>query len=386
MKNTSSLNIALVGASGAVGTEFLKLFELRNFPVKNLKLLSSARSAGKSISFKGKKIALENLNDKSFKNIDLAFFAAGAERSLDFVPKAVASGALVIDNSSAFRLDETVPLIVPSCNMQEAKKNQGIIANPNCSTIQMVEALKPIHDFAGINRVVVSTYQAVSGSGVKAIQELNQQIHDYAAGKEITAQAYPLPILMNAIPQVDKFVAGGYTKEEMKMVFETRKILNIPEMKITATCVRLPYLEIEIRNSLETTQEYFFWYPKFQEKESNNNLLSYNPINANSKVFATLNGRGDKDFYSISTKNKKKWSLEIIILNKSNLKPVLLLFDKDANLIQKIALDKVKKRLVFHVSFPKSHNLGFIEIADDTVSGASFLNKIVTANYIFSVF
>ena len=145
-------------------------------------------------------------------------------------------------------------------------------------------------------------------------------------------------------------------------------------------------LEIEIRNSLETTQEYFFWYPKFQEKESNNNLLSYNPINANSKVFATLNGRGDKDFYSISTKNKKKWSLEIIILNKSNLKPVLLLFDKDANLIQKIALDKVKKRLVFHVSFPKSHNLGFIEIADDTVSGASFLNKIVTANYIFSVF
>ena len=139
--------------------------------------------------------------------------------------------------------------------MQEAKKNQGIIANPNCSTIQMVEALKPIHDFAGINRVVVSTYQAVSGSGVKAIQELNQQIHDYAAGKEITAQAYPLPILMNAIPQVDKFVAGGYTKEEMKMVFETRKILNIPEMKITATCVRLPILRSHSESILVETEK-----------------------------------------------------------------------------------------------------------------------------------
>ena len=141
----SSLNIALVGASGAVGTEFLKLFELRNFPLKNLKLLSSSRSAGKFISFKEEKIALEKLTDQSFKNIDLAFFAAGAEISLDFVPKAVASGALVIDNSSAFRLDEKVPLIVPSCNMQEAKKNQGIIANPNCSTIQMVEALYFLH-------------------------------------------------------------------------------------------------------------------------------------------------------------------------------------------------------------------------------------------------
>ncbi len=251
----SSLNIALVGASGAVGTEFLKLFELRNFPLKNLKLLSSSRSAGKFISFKEEKIALEKLTDQSFKNIDLAFFAAGAEISLDFVPKAVASGALVIDNSSAFRLDEKVPLIVPSCNMQEAKKNQGIIANPNCSTIQMVEALKPIHDFAYINRVVVSTYQAVSGSGVKAIQELNQQIQDYAADKELAAQIYPVPILMNAIPQVDKFVAGGYTKEEMKMVFETRKILNVPEMKITATCVRLPILRSHSESILVETEK-----------------------------------------------------------------------------------------------------------------------------------
>ena len=250
-----NINVALVGASGAVGTEFLKLFELRNFPLKNLKLLSSARSSGKSISFKGEKIVLEKLTKKSFKNIDLAFFAAGTEISSDLVPQAVASGALVIDNSSAFRLDETVPLIVPSCNMQAAKNNQGIIANPNCSTIQLVEALKPIHDFAGIHRVVVSTYQAVSGSGVKAIQELNQQIQDYAAGKEITALIYPLPILMNAIPQVDKFVAGGYTKEEMKMVFETRKILNTPKMKITATCVRLPILRSHSESILVETEK-----------------------------------------------------------------------------------------------------------------------------------
>ncbi len=249
------LNIALVGASGAVGTEFLKLFELRNFPIKNLKLLSSARSAGKSISFMGEKLILEKLNPQSFKNIDLAFFSAGTERSLDFAPKAVESGALVIDNSSAFRLDEKVPLIVPSCNIQEAKKNQGIIANPNCSTIQLVEALKPIHDFAGINRVVVSTYQAVSGSGVKAIQELKGQIQDYANGKELTATIYPLPILMNAIPQVDKFLEGGYTKEEMKMVFETRKILNTPKMRITATCVRLPILRSHSESILIETEK-----------------------------------------------------------------------------------------------------------------------------------
>ena len=159
-----NINVALVGASGAVGTEFLKLFELRNFPLKNLKLLSSARSSGKSISFKGEKIVLEKLTKKSFKNIDLAFFAAGTEISSDLVPQAVASGALVIDNSSAFRLDETVPLIVPSCNMQAAKNNQGIIANPNCSTIQLVEALKPIHDFAGIRRYF--NLSRVSGSGV----------------------------------------------------------------------------------------------------------------------------------------------------------------------------------------------------------------------------
>ncbi len=250
-----NLNVALVGASGAVGSEFLKLFEFKNFPIKNLKLLTSARSAGKSISFKGEKIILEKLTGDSFKNIDLAFFSAGAERSLDFAPKAVESGALVIDNSSAFRLDQKVPLIVPSCNIQEAKHNQGIIANPNCSTIQLVEALKPIHDFIGIQRVVVSTYQAVSGSGVMAIQELEQQIQDYAAGKVIRWHIYPYPIFMNAIPQVDKFLEGGYTKEEMKMVFETRKILNVPEMKITATCVRLPILRSHSESVLIETEK-----------------------------------------------------------------------------------------------------------------------------------
>ena len=145
-------------------------------------------------------------------------------------------------------------------------------------------------------------------------------------------------------------------------------------------------LEVEIRNALETTQDYFIWHPQLQEKESNNNLLNYNPIQANNKIFATLTGRGDKDFYSINTKNKKKWHLEIIILNKSNLKPILRLFDKDANLIRQVTLDTVKKRLVFRFSFPEKNNLGFIEIADNTATNISFLNKILNANYIFSVF
>lgn len=236
------LNIALVGATGAVGESFLELFVKRDFPIKNLKLLASARSAGKKIKFKSQELLVEELKENSFDKIDLAFFSAGASRSLEFAQKAVASGALVIDNSSAFRLNQDTPLIVPSCNMEQAKNNQGIIANPNCSTIQMVETLKPIHDFATITRVLVATYQAVSGSGLSAVQEMEQQIKDYKEGNQLTAKVYPVPILMNAIPQVDVFVDDDYTKEEMKMVYETRKILNEPDLKIAATCVRVPVL------------------------------------------------------------------------------------------------------------------------------------------------
>ncbi len=248
------LNIALVGASGAVGTEFLKLFELRNSPLKNLRLLASKNSKGKSIIFRGEKLTIQELTKNSFANIDLAFFAAGASRSLEFAPYAVKSGALVIDNSSAFRLQKNVPLVVPSCNMADAKHHKGIIANPNCCTIQMVEALKPIHDAVKIKRVIVSTYQAVSGSGLKATDELHQQMKDYLAGKKLNASVYPYPILMNAIPQIDLFVEKGYTKEEMKMVLETQKILHSPKMKIVATCVRIPVLRSHSESILIETK------------------------------------------------------------------------------------------------------------------------------------
>ena len=236
------LNLALVGASGAVGAAFLELLDSRNFPIKNLKLLASARSANNKITFKGEELVIEELTKNSFTDIDLAFFAAGGEISLLFAPEAVSSGALVIDNSSAYRLKDNVPLVVPSCNMASAKKNNGIIANPNCSTIQMVEALKPIHDFSEITRVIVATYQAVSGSGVAAVKELEQQIEDYKLGKELQAKVYPVPILMNAIPHVDIFTENSYSKEEMKMVLETQKIMAAPKLKIAATCVRVPVL------------------------------------------------------------------------------------------------------------------------------------------------
>lgn len=261
-----ALKVALVGATGAVGVEFLKLFELRKFPISHLKLLASKNSAGKKIYFRNKELVIEELTKNSFEGVELAFFCAGATRSLEFAPVAIKSGALVIDNSSAFRLQERVPLVVPSCNMEDANEHQGIIANPNCCTIQMVEALKPIHDAAGIQRVIVSTYQAISGSGIKAIHELDQQISDYTQNKKLQHSVYPFPILMNAIPQVDTFVEKGYTKEEMKLVWETQKILHAPQMKINATCVRIPVLRshsesilIETERKITPAQAIEFW-------------------------------------------------------------------------------------------------------------------------------
>ena len=249
------LNVTIVGATGAVGKELIKLLEQRKFPVKTLKLLASKRSQGKKVLFCKNKIIIEELKESSFEKSDLVFFAAGATRSLQFAPFAVKSGALVIDNSSAYRLQEDIPLIVPSCNMKTAKKNKGIIANPNCSTIQMVETLKPIHEKNKIKRVIVSTYQAVSGSGMSAVSELKKQIQDYNEGKDLTAKIYPYPILMNAIPHVDVFVEKGYTKEEMKMVYETQKILNAPEMKISATCVRVPVMRSHSESILIETEK-----------------------------------------------------------------------------------------------------------------------------------
>ena len=237
-----SQHVAIAGATGAVGTEFLKLLEARDFPMKSLRLLASSRSAGSKLKFRGENLEVEELTPKSFKGIDIAFFSAGGSRSKEFAPHAVDSGAVVIDNSSAFRMDEKVPLVVPEINPKQAFEHQGLIANPNCSTIQMVVALNPIHRAANIQRVVVSTYQAVSGAGASAMEELKQQLRAWANDEPMKQEVFPTQIAFNLFPHIDVFQDNGYTKEEMKMVHETRKIMNASNMQISATCVRVPVL------------------------------------------------------------------------------------------------------------------------------------------------
>lgn len=230
MENQKKVNVAVVGATGAVGQQIISLLEQRNFPVQELKLLASGRSAGKKVPFKGKEVVIEEATPDSFKGVDYALFSAGGAISKELAPHAVRHGAVVIDNTSAFRMDPEVPLVVPEVNMHAALKHKGIIANPNCSTIQMVAALKPLHDQFGIDRIIVSTYQAVSGAGQSAINELLEQSRDILDGKEAVAKVLPvskLPvhhqIAFNAIPQIDVFTDNGFTYEEMKMVNETKK-------------------------------------------------------------------------------------------------------------------------------------------------------------------
>ncbi|HCB93552.1 MAG TPA: aspartate-semialdehyde dehydrogenase [Selenomonas sp.] len=239
-------NVAILGATGAVGQEFLSLIEERNFPFANLKMLASKRSAGKKISFMGKEYTVEEATEDSFKDVQIALFAGGSA-SKAFAPAAVKAGAVVIDNSSTFRMDPEVPLVVPEVNPQAIARHKGIIANPNCSTIIMVMALKPLYDVAKIKRVVVSTYQAVSGGGKEAMAELEQQVQDIVAGREVTANILPgaalakhYQIAFNLIPQIDVFKENLYTKEEMKMIDETKKIMEDDSMRITATTVRVP--------------------------------------------------------------------------------------------------------------------------------------------------
>lgn len=239
-------NVAVLGATGAVGTEFLRLMEERDFPVAELRLLASARSSGKEIQYKGKMYTVQETTEHSFDGIDIALFAGGSV-SKTFAPAAVKAGAVVIDNSSTFRMDPDVPLIVPEINPQDILKHKGIIANPNCSTIIMVMALKPLYDLARIKRVVVSTYQAVSGAGKEGIDELTDETKAYAEGREMIPHILPsaslakhYPIAFNLIPQIDVFLDNLYSKEEMKMVNETQKIFGDPEMRITATTVRVP--------------------------------------------------------------------------------------------------------------------------------------------------
>jgi aspartate-semialdehyde dehydrogenase len=235
-------NVAVAGATGAVGGAMLEVLGRMDFPVNELRLLASERSVGKKLKFKDKELAVALLTKDAFSGIDIALFSAGAARSLEFAPAAAAAGAVVIDNSSAFRMDDDIPLVVPEVNPHAVAlyKNRGIIANPNCSTIQMVVALKPIHDKVRIQRIVVSTYQAVSGTGAKAIAELEEQVKAYAAGKPVPKKVYPHQIAFNCLPHIDSFLDNGYTKEEMKMVNETQKIFEDPSIRITATTVRVP--------------------------------------------------------------------------------------------------------------------------------------------------
>lgn len=232
-------NLAIVGATGLVGSTFLKVLEERNFPFENLYMMASAKSAGKTVTFRGKDYVVEELTEKSFdKPIDIALFSAGASTSLKFAPIAASKGVVVVDNSSAWRMDKEVPLVVPEVNPEDIKWNKGIIANPNCSTIQAVVPLKPLHEKYGIKRIVYSTYQAVSGSGLKGINDLKEGL----AGRDIM-KAYPHPIAGNCLPQIDVFLENGYTKEEMKMVNETQKILGDDKIRITATTVRVPVFD-----------------------------------------------------------------------------------------------------------------------------------------------
>lgn len=243
------LNVAILGATGMVGQELLDILVERKFPIKNLTLLSSARSAGTRVLVGGKEYSVQEVTAEAFQGVDIAFFAAGGQVSETWVDAAVEAGALVIDNTSAFRLRDDVPLIVPEVNGEEIFKHKGIVSNPNCSTIILALVLKPIFDRAGIKRVVVSTYQAVSGAGGRGMDELRRQTEDYVAGRELEASILPVasgskhyPIAFNVIPQIDVFDEEGYTKEEWKMVRETQKLFGDPNMKISPTTIRIPVM------------------------------------------------------------------------------------------------------------------------------------------------
>ncbi|MGD7043734.1 aspartate-semialdehyde dehydrogenase [Jeotgalibacillus proteolyticus] len=240
-------HVAIVGATGAVGTQMLAILEQRQFPIEKLTLLSSARSAGQSLTFKGKEIIIQEAAPEKFSGVDIALFSAGGSVSKELAPAAVKHGAIVIDNTSAFRMEEGVPLVVPEVNEADLVQHKGIIANPNCSTIQMVAALEPIRQALGLKKVVVSTYQAVSGAGINAIDEMKEQSRTILNGGEAEARILPVkgadrhyPIAFNAVPQIDNFDGNGFTFEEMKMINETKKIMHMPKLKVSATCVRLP--------------------------------------------------------------------------------------------------------------------------------------------------
>lgn len=233
-------HVAVVGATGAVGIEMIKTLEKRNFPVGKLTLLASARSVGKKLKYKGQEITVQELKKDSFTGIDIALFSAGGSISKEYAPLAAKAGCVVVDNSSAFRMDDQVPLVVPEINGEDVKKHKGIIANPNCTTAITLMALYPLHKAFGCKRIFASSYQAVSGTGAKAIAELERQVDQIVKGQPVTREVYPHQIAFNVLPHVDSFLPTGYTKEEMKMENEGRKIMHHPAFKASVTCVRVP--------------------------------------------------------------------------------------------------------------------------------------------------
>jgi aspartate-semialdehyde dehydrogenase len=233
-------HVAVVGATGAVGIEMIKTLEKRNFPVGKLTLLASARSVGKQLKFRGEQVSIQELKSDSFHGIDMALFSAGGNISREFAPLAARASCVVVDNSSAFRMDDSVPLVVPEINRADVKLHKGIIANPNCTTAITLMALYPLHQVFGVTRIFASSYQAVSGTGAKAIEELERQVTEITSGRPVTKEVYPHQIAFNVLPHVDSFLPDGYTREEMKMQNEGRKIMHHPAFRASVTCVRVP--------------------------------------------------------------------------------------------------------------------------------------------------
>ena len=303
-------NVAILGATGAVGQEFLNLIEERNFPFAELKMLASKRSAGKKVQFMGKEYTVEEATEDSFKGVDIALFAGGAA-SKTFAPAAVKAGAVVIDNSSAFRMDPEVPLVVPEVNPEAIANHKGIIANPNCSTIIMVMALKPLYNVSKIKRVVVSTYQAVSGGGKEAMAELEEQVKAINEGRPVVANILPgaslakhYQIAFNLIPQIDVFKDNLYTKEEMKMIDETKKIMNDDSMRITATTIRVPVyrshaesvnVEFEDEISVEKAREVLAAFPGVTLTDNPDEQIYPMPLETSGKDDVEV-GRIRKDY------------------------------------------------------------------------------------------
>jgi aspartate-semialdehyde dehydrogenase len=295
--------VAVVGALGVVGTEMISTLERRNFPVKTLVPLDIASQAGKEVTFKGKQWVTKEAKKGAFKGVDIAIFSAGSDASAVLAPIAVEEGAIVVDNSSQWRMDPNCPLVIPEVNPQDLDWHKGIIANPNCSTIQMLVALKPLHEAAKIKRVVVSTYQAVSGSGKRAIDGLKKEANEYLAEGKTQPQAYKKQIAFNAIPHIDVFQEGGYTKEEYKMVNETKKMLD-PNINVTATCVRIPVwyghsesinIETEKKLTAEEAKELLSKAESIKVVDDPSQELYPTPIESNNEDL-TMVGRIREDY------------------------------------------------------------------------------------------